>query len=169
MSNLHEGWYLIYTKPCHERKVHARLSGINIQSLLPMQKTLRIWHDRKKFIDQPLFPSYIFVYLMNQKEYYDVMDLDGVLHYVRSGKEVARISKRVIENIMIIAEQGRELEVSDSYFEPGQQVMITEGPLTGLTCEIVQNNNKRKLLVRVDLLQRNVLVTLPVDQLAVIS
>jgi len=168
MTNPHEGWYLIYTKPCHEKKVHARLSGINIQSLLPMQKTLRIWHDRKKYIDQPLFPSYVFVYLMNRKDYYDVMDLDGVLHYVRSGKEVARISKTVIENIMIITEQGRTLEVSDSYFEPGQQVMITEGALAGLTCEIVQNNNKKKLLVRVDLLQRNVLVTLPVDQLVVI-
>jgi hypothetical protein len=44
-------------------------------------------------------------------------------------------------------------------------MVIGKGPLTGLSCEVVKYNNKEMLLVRVDLLQRNVLVTLPVEHL----
>jgi len=39
-------------------------------------------------------------------------------------------------------------------------MVIREGPLTGLTCEVVEHNCKQMLLVRVNLLQRNILVSM---------
>ena len=63
MNNFLKGWYLIYTRPRHEKKVFLQLTEMKVRSLLPTTKKLRTWHDRKKYIDEPLFPSYIFVYL----------------------------------------------------------------------------------------------------------
>ncbi|HEY4112090.1 UpxY family transcription antiterminator [Puia sp.] len=168
MSNFFQGWYLIYTRPRHERKVFAQLTEMKVRSFLPTTKKLRIWHDRKKFIEEPLFPSYVFVYLQDRYNYQESIDADGFLYFVKTGKEIARVPESVISNIELLSKDGSEIEVSTASFLPGQKLVINQGALTGLSCEVVQFNGKQKLLVRVDLLQRNLLVTLPVDHLMAI-
>ncbi|MBN2763945.1 MAG: hypothetical protein JXR41_12695, partial [Bacteroidales bacterium] len=61
-----------------------------------------------------------------------------------------------------------ELEISERHFEPGRQLVIDKGPFTGLCCEVVESANRLKLLVRIELLQRNILLTLPKDNLTLI-
>lgn len=168
MITFSTGWYLIYTKPRHEKKVHAHLAEVNINSFLPTRKILRTWHDRKKYIDEPLFPSYIFVYLKDMQNYYGGMDAEGSLYYVRSGNEIVKVKESIINSIRLVTDQAKDLEVSDNHFQPGQKMVISKGVLTGLACEVVQFNSKRKLLVRVDLLQRNLLLSLPSEHLTAI-
>lgn len=165
MNNFKSGWYLIYTKPRHEKKVHTRLNELNVTSFLPTKKEVSMWHDRKKIVDKPLFPSYVFVYLNGMKDYYDGMDADGTLYYVKTGKQVARVSDEIVNNIKL-AVQTKDVEVLSGYFQPGHKLVITEGALTGLSCEVVEYESSQKLLVRVDLLQRNVLLTMPEEYLA---
>jgi len=165
MENFRAGWYLIYTKPRHEKKICTHLSELKITTYLPVKKTLRTWHDRRKYVDEPLFPSYVFIYLENMQNYYEGMDAEGALYYVRTGKKIARVSEAVVDNIKLLAGQPKDIEVLDSYFEPGKKLVISQGVLTGLACEIVRSNGKNKLLVRIDLLKRNLLLTLPEDQL----
>ncbi|HWK05309.1 MAG TPA: UpxY family transcription antiterminator [Puia sp.] len=161
MKNFNAGWYLIYTKPRHEKKVYTRLKELNIDSFLPLTKKLRTWHDRKKYVDEPLFPSYVFIYLNDMRNYYEGMDAQGALYYVRTGKEIARVNETIVNNIKLVTDQTNNIEVSDDLFQPGQRLVISQGALTGLSCEIVQADSKQKLLVRVDLLQRSILVSLP--------
>ena len=167
MNKFNQCWYLIYTRQHHEKKVHKRFEELNIVSYLPLKKQLRTYSDRKKVVDDALFPSYIFIYLNNMSNYYSGMDTDGALYYVRSGKEIARVSESVINNIKLVMEKNGAPEVSEKGFQPGQRVVISSGALAGLTCEIVQCDNKQKLLVRVDLLQRNLLISIPEECLMV--
>jgi transcriptional antiterminator RfaH len=161
MNSFKTGWYVMYTRPNHEKKISVGLSEMKIDYFLPTVKKLRTWHDRRKFIDMPLFPSYIFVYLKDLYGYFDGLKLDGAISYVKTGKEIARVHETVINSIRVAVDNGDDVEVSDNYLTPGQQLVIKQGPLTGLTCEVVHFNNKTKILVRVHLLQRNILVTLP--------
>jgi transcriptional antiterminator RfaH len=169
MNNFREGWYLIYTRPKHEKKVHERLVELKIDCFLPLKKQLRVSQERKRIVDEPLFPSYIFIYLTNMQNYYKGMDTDGALYYVRTGKEIARVSETVVNNIRLLVNQMKDFEVSERRFQPAQRVVISKGALTGLTCEVVHFENKQKLLVRVDLLRRNLLLTLPEGYLTAIS
>jgi len=161
MNKFLVGWYLIYTKPRHEKKLQARLAELQINAFLPTKKTLRKWHDRNKYVDDPLFPSYVFVFLNDMKSYYDGMDAEGALYYVRTGKQIARVNESVVNSIMLATNKAKEIEVSDDYFQPGRRLVVSQGALAGLSCEVVEYNSKQKLLVRVELLQRNVLLTLP--------
>jgi transcriptional antiterminator RfaH len=163
MNKFLSGWYLIYTRPHHEKKVYAQLLEQNVESFLPLTKMLRKWHDRKKYIDEPLFPSYVFVHLKDVQHYHVGMDADGSLNYVRIGKEMARVNNQIVEDIRLMVNKGRDLEVSSATIQPGQRLMITQGPLTGLSCEMVEYNGIQHLLVRVHLLQRNLLMTLPAE------
>ena len=168
MSTFCSGWYLIYTRPRHEKKVHARLEELQINSFLPTRKTLRRWHDRRKFVDEPLFPSYVFVYLNDMSNYYEGIDAEGAMYYVRSGKEIAQINESIIDNIRLAVSQDQDIEVSECRFQPGRRLVINKGALTGLSCEMVEFKGNHKLLVRVDLLQRNLLITLAENELLAI-
>ncbi|MBD0288812.1 MAG: UpxY family transcription antiterminator [Flavisolibacter sp.] len=160
------GWYVVYTKPRHEKKVANELSSLKVTSFLPTVKRLRLWSDRKKYIDTPLFPSYVFVNLLNDQCYYNTLDIHGLLHYVRTGKEIARVHESVIESIrLIVSNKESCIEVSSEYLQPGRKLCIKEGPFTGFCCEVIYYKGKQKVVVRLELLQRNILVDIPAEYL----
>lgn len=165
MNHFKTGWYVVYTRPQHEKKIAQDLNEMQMTYFLPTTKKLSIWCDRRKFIDWPLFPSYVFTYLKNMHDYYDCLNVNGVLNYVRLGKEVVRVQEAVIDNIRLAVNKGSEVEVANESFQPGQQLVINQGPLTGLTGEVVKYNGKEKLLIRLQLLQRNLLVTMSAEHL----
>jgi transcriptional antiterminator RfaH len=166
MSNFRQGWFVAYTKPRHEKKLAARLTQIGINTFLPVMKSIRIWKDRKKRIDMPLFPSYLFIYLTDIQSYYDGLKTDGCIYYLKTGTEIARVSDKIIDNIRMLIDNNVSLKVINEQFHPGQEIMIKQGALAGLNGEVVQVNGCKSLLIRVKLLQRNLLVTLPPESLA---
>lgn len=167
MYKFKEGWRLIYTKPRQEKKLGAQLQEKEIAYYLPTIRSLRTWHDRKKFIDMPLFPSYVFVYLPSSQHYFNVMKNEGFLCYVKSGNEIVNVRENTIEEIKFLLAHGSDIEITaHSNFQPGKQVMIRNGPFTGMECRVVKYNNKEKILVSVSLIQRNILATIPVEYLS---
>jgi len=168
MSGFTEGWYVVYTKPNHERKVEEKLMGSGVPCFLPLVKRLRDWHNRRKYIEFPLFPSYVFVFLRSKSQYFRAVDTDGVWYFVRSGREIARVPEKVIADLRMVISGGREVEVTHEAIRPGHRLTITKGPLCGLSCEMVDYKGKKELLVRVNLLQRNILVSLSSEYLELV-
>lgn len=136
-----------------------------VKHYLPMHTTTRVWSDRVKLVRVPMFPSYVFVNLTSLSDYFEGLNADGVLQYVKFGGSHARVADGIIHNLQLVSNHGNEVEVSYSRFEEGQQLTIHEGPFSGMHCEVVRINNKEKILVRVGLLQRNVLMELPATNL----
>lgn len=165
MRTFSENWRVLYTRPFLEKKIFAAIKQLGTEVFLPTVSVLRQWHDRKKYVTIPLFPSYIFVYLRNIQEYYGCLEIDGTLDFVKFGKEIATIESKVVEDIRLVAAAGNEVEVSSDTFSPGQHLFIRQGPLTGLACEVVKVGKNERALVRVKLLKRNLLVTLPSDSM----
>lgn len=56
-----EKWYVVKTKARWERKVAEALNGQGIESFCPLKKVQRRWSDRLKTLEEPLFPSCVFV------------------------------------------------------------------------------------------------------------
>ncbi len=166
MSNFIAGWFVIYTKPRHEKKIAEQLGNMNVENFLPIVKSLRTWSDRRKYVDAPLFPSYIFVRLEDLQGYFNSLEVNGVLHYVRTGKQIAAVEEAIISNLkLLVYNSQKDIEVSSGYIKPGRNLFIKEGPFTGFTCEIIDYKGKQKMLVRIELLQRNILVDMPVEHL----
>src|SRR4030095_11819723 len=99
MNNFSSAWYVIYTRPCHEKRAVEHLAQLNIETFLPCIVTLRKWHDRKKYLEAPLFPSYAFVHLKTAQEYFDSLNNESVLYYVKNGKKIAHIPDSVVDDI----------------------------------------------------------------------
>jgi transcriptional antiterminator RfaH len=165
MNHFRTGWYVLYTRPKHEKKVAVQLEDQQLEYYLPLLRMARNWADRVKLVHAPMFPSYVFIHLKQLSDYFAALNLDGVLQYVKFGGHVARVGDAVIHNLKLVSEYGQQVEVSFSEFKQGEVMTISEGPFSGMSCEVVQYKNEEKILVRLSLLQRNLLMQVPASQL----
>lgn len=160
------GWCIIYTRSRQEKKLAAKLKLLDIECYLPLTAFVHQWHDRKKVVAMPLFPSYVFVYLASVKDLYRVVELDGFVRFIKFENQIATVADTVIQNLRLAVENGSNLEVTTRRFAPGERLQIEKGSLAGFTCEVVDYNGKHKALVRINLLNRYVLVDLPLHFIA---
>lgn len=165
MGKFKPGWYLIYTRPKWEDMVEQELTEHHIISYLPLVKSVRQWHDRKKVKKVPLFSSYIFVKLSNLKDLHECYLVKGFLSFVRVGKQLAKVDQSIIDNIVIAIGSGQNMEVNDTFLGCGEQLMISEGPLTGIYGELIQYNGRQRALVRVQMLGRNLIVDIASEKI----
>ncbi len=114
----------------------------------PLIKTLRQWSDRKKKVQVPMFPSYVFV-RVDEKERQGVLQDPGVLNFVFWLGKPAVVRDREMDAVRQIAEKGEEITVESGRLEKGQFVEIPEGPFKGLTGKI-DAVDKRKILVFIE-------------------
>lgn len=161
-----EYWHVIYTKPRHEKKVAGLLEHLNVTHFLPTVRSVKIYQGKRRLESTPLFPSYIFVKVNSTAQYFESLHLPGVIQYVRTGKEISRIGESIINTLKgIVEHQLPDMVVTSEYIHPGSFVTIYAGPFAGFTCEVIQHNGKRKILVRIELLKRSIVVGMPEDYL----
>ena len=166
--NLKKGWYVIYVRSRHERKVHESLINNKLQSFLPLIKTVKNWSDRKKLTETPLFPSYVFVKINSSKEFFNALSIDGVCDFIRFGREYALVKECEIENIKLLLSSDYKIGIEGNHQIPkvGELKKIEQGPLKGLECEILRINNKSKIVVRLDSIQQNITTIVPSEYLS---
>jgi len=152
----HKKWIAAYTKPRHEKTVENELLKKGFEVYLPILKERRKWSDRKKWVEFPLFRSYIFVRTEIKNSLF-VLQTMGVVKVIKFGGEIAVIQNDSIRAIKLMIEGGYMPEAID-YFVKGEAVEVKNGPLKGLIGEVTRVDNNDRLLVRVDAIQHSVSV-----------
>jgi len=153
-------WYAAYTHPRAEKQVYERLLENNIETYLPLRKTIRQWSDRKKIIEVPLLTSYIFVKI-SPKYFPLVYNTYGVVKIVSfEGKPVA-IPERQIDILRLLIDSDTEIEVTTENFAKGDNVEVICGVLAGITGELVNIGSNSRLVVRIDKLNQNLILKIP--------
>ena len=76
-----KNWYVLYTKPRHEKKVAERLADAGYATYCPLHKVKCQWSDRAKVMEEPLFRGYIFVHIEDHKRE-QVFDYPGIVRYL---------------------------------------------------------------------------------------
>ncbi len=159
-ENIQKTWYALYTRSRTEKQVHEQLIRAGFDVYLPLIKTLRQWSDRKKWVEMPLFRSYIFVHI-TPGEYYEVLNIPGAVRYVTfEGKAVA-IPPQQIEAIRQYVSAGQDLPDIELDILPGTRVDITTGPMKGLSGELIRLMGKKKVRIEIDGLGRYIYLEIP--------
>ncbi|HPK04705.1 MAG TPA: UpxY family transcription antiterminator [Bacteroidales bacterium] len=152
-------WFALYTRSRNEKKVHAELTARGIESFLPLQKTLKQWSDRKKWVEEPLIRSYVFVRI-TEKEYFDVLNTPGAVRFVFFEGKAARIPDWQINALRYIIDTGMEVEITDQGLETGDKVLITRGPFRDMPAELIEIRGKRKVVLKIDHTGHSILLTI---------
>jgi transcription antitermination factor NusG len=157
MESMQKGWYVIYTKPRHEKKVFEDLRLRNYTAYLPLINHLSQWSDRRKLIEKPLFPSYVFVYLEDMASYNRILPVDGVVLFITFGGKLAVVKESEIEVIKQLIMHCREIELIRADIKIGEKRRIMFGPLAGYDCEAVCYKGKDRIIVRIESLRQNIM------------
>lgn len=145
-------WYACYTRARHEKQVEQLLRQRGFESYLPLIPMTRQWKDRKKLVEFPLFPSYVFGRFTLQ-EVHGVLTTPGVSTIVRTNGYPTPIPERDIENVQrfasAIVETGLEPE-QRPFFAEGQWVKVLEGPFEGIEGVVIERRGRKRVLVGVE-------------------
>ncbi len=161
-------WYVVYTRSRAEKKVFEELSIKNIECFLPLQKKLRQWKDRKKWIETPLISGYCFVRI-NRFEYNQVLQTNNVVCYVTFEGKAALIPDDQINTLRALLKQyDFEVNVTQETFKPGKIVEIIEGVMIGMRGELIEARGKNKFILRLNQINSTVVVEIPANHLSLV-
>lgn len=160
-------WHALYVRSRFEKKVFASLVEYGLEAYLPLQKTLRQWKDRKKWVNVPLFNSYVFV-KANPKIYYNCLKINGVVKFVSFNGKPAIIKNEEIELIKSICNSSYNYQSIELPVEIGQKVKIIRGAFSGYEGEVIKLNGKHKVLFRISNLPVSVVIQIPKNYLQVL-
>jgi transcription antitermination factor NusG len=156
-KELETKWYAVYTRPRFEKQILKGLREQGIEGYLPLIKTMRQWSDRKKMVEVPLFNSYVFVHI-NRSSYDKVLQTHGVVKYVTFEGKAATIPADQIDNLKIIVNSNEKVETTWESRRKGDEVVVTAGSLKGLKGELITDGDRKKVLVRIQGIDQNLIV-----------
>ena len=160
-------WHVVYVKSRAEKKAEIELRHKNIETYLPLQRKLRQWSDRKKWVEMPLISGYLFVFV-SRKEYDTVLQSNYVVSYVRFEGKSAIIPEKQIESLKIMLRQENlEIDVTPQKFEIGQRIEVISGPLIGVTGKLINLKGKNKVAVILEQLGYSAVIEISTENLRV--
>ncbi|MDR1380072.1 MAG: UpxY family transcription antiterminator [Tannerella sp.] len=132
-------WYALYTSPRAEKRVKEKIDQSGIECYLPLHRSPRVWSDRIKIVDVPLFNSYIFV-KCREREIFYLNKINGVVKTIFYNGKPAVIRQSEIDAIKMFIE-----EAAGKALCTGDEVEILTGMMKNISGKIVKI--KKKYLV----------------------
>ena len=144
-------WFTLYTKPRFEKRVKVELEQNGFECYLPLHRTPRVWSDRVKLVDMPLFSSYIFV-RCKDFEILPLVRTRGVSRVVFYNGKPAIIREQDIEAIRKFIEAA-----SGKVLSTGDEVKILTGTMKNKS-GVVLRVKKKYLILCVEQLKATVTI-----------
>jgi transcription antitermination factor NusG len=149
-------WYAIQTRSRHEKIVRDQLAAKSITQLLPLWRKRSIWKDRVKYVEVPLFSSYLFGYFALQEKV-AVLETIGVARIVGVNGTAVPVPEEQIAAVRTMVEHRLSYD-PHPYLVEGMRVRITRGVLMGAEGILIAKRGRRRLVISMDLIQQAVAV-----------
>ena len=157
-------WYALYVKSRHEFIVSNELQRKGITTFLPSITKLNQWTDRKKHVECPLFPGYLFVYISpSPEEFSKVIKTRGAVTFVSMNPGFpAAVREEEINSLKIMLESGEKIDIYP-HLKEGAPVRLRSGVFQGAEGILEKKNNQHVFIVSIKVLGRNVGVKMHAD------
>jgi transcription antitermination factor NusG len=153
-------WYAVQTRSRHEKIVATLLQGQDINTFLPLSEQVHRWSDRKKMVQVPMFPGYVFVRVVPLgTQYVQVLRIYGVTNFVGGRRQGVPIPDKQIADIQILLTNNAASYVCP-FLRAGQRVRIRGGCLDGIEGLLVARNGNRNLLISVEPIRQSLAISI---------
>ncbi len=155
-------WYAVHTRSRHEGKAWLGLTHKSINTFLPLIEVWSKRKDRRKRIQLPMFPGYLFVELpvVDNAVRLEILKTHGVVKILGKprGAEPIPVPDEKIDAIKRLIESKVEIQ-HYTYPRVGEGARITDGPFRGIEGVVIRTDLKKDLFViSIDILQRSVAI-----------
>jgi transcriptional antiterminator NusG len=151
----------VQTVPRHEKKVSGELATKDICCFLPVVPRVSQWSDRRRMIQTPLFPGYVFARLVfRSPARLALLSTNGVVGLVGGGGFGTPIPEHEINAVQQIVEKGVAIAAHEELPAIGRRVRIRGGALDGLEGILQSVKGDQSLIVSIEAIRRSVSVTI---------
>ena len=159
MADTEARWYVAHTYSGYENKVKADIENTivnrNLQDQIlevyvPMQEVEREGKDKKKLVQQKMFPAYVLIKMfMNDDTWYVVRNTRGVTGFVGPGSKPVPLTDEEV------ASMGLMSSVAEAPFSIGDSVIVTSGVWEDTVGIVRQIDRKNKTVtINIDMFGR---------------
>lgn len=146
--NNNKYWFAVYTRPRWEKKVASLLNQKGIENYCPLNKVVRQWSDRRKVVVEPVFKSYVFIKIEEEKKW-EVKKVEGILNYVFWLGKPVKIKQTEIDTIRKFLNEFKDVSVEKMNFGINTKVRVKQGILMNYEGMIVEASGNR-VIVKID-------------------
>ena len=161
-------WYVVHTQPHGEERARLNLERQGFDVYLPKYLKHRRHARRIEHVRRPLFPRYLFVRFDSETaQWRSINGTFGVAYLISHGDEPIAVPDKIV-NAMQARHNDDDLVVlhSAGSFQPGQKLEIVDGPFAWHTGLFQRLNDKERVVLLLDLLGRQVSVTVSPEAVA---
>lgn len=156
-------WYALHTKSNFEKITASEVSAKGLESFLPVRAELHRWKDRKKTIETPLFPGYVFVRIADcDRSRLQVVRSTGAVRILGTGTWIEPIPDVEIDSIRTLIRSGIPFH-AHSFLREGERVRVKWGPLEGVEGVLTRIKSENRLIMSVEMLSQSVAVQVDLD------
>ena len=148
-------WFVLYTRPNQEIKVADQLKEMKISCFCPTVIVIKQYSDRKKKVIKPLLPSYVFVFIEEERRN-DVFSVFGIVRYMFWLGKPATVRESEIE-LMREYLNGIYQSISITKYTRGQLYKISEGIFSGRIGKVIETQKNK---IKLELQSLGIIVTL---------
>src|SRR5210317_410179 len=141
-----KSWYVLYTKPRHEKKLAERLQSEGWTVYCPLKKTTKQWSDRKKVVEEALFPSFIFI-LCEDQDRDQVFVHASAVRYLYWLRKPAIVRSEEIESIRHWMGEVNHASITVESMPVGSKVRLGAGPLMGQLGKVKEHRGDQVIIV----------------------
>jgi transcription antitermination factor NusG len=142
-----KNWYAVYTKPRWEKKVYSLFEERGMEAYSPLNRVRKKWSDRVKWVEEPLFKSYVFV-RVGEKELAKVRTVNGVVNFVYWLGKPAMVKDKEIEIIRKFLNDYNDVRAEVMELHTEAKVKIQRGVLMGKDATVIKViNNKVQVII----------------------
>ena len=150
-------WYLVHTKPRQEEIALTNLTRQGYECYMPMLKLEKLRQRKKTLIEEPMFPSYLFVRLDTSESgqsWAPIRSTLGVKQLVRFGGQPAKVDDGLVDTLH--AREKAQQEQPERLFTPGEHVVVLEGPFAGIEAVYQMEDTEQRCMVLLEMLSNPV-------------
>jgi transcription termination/antitermination protein NusG len=174
-------WYVIHSYAGYENKVksnlESRIASMNMEErifevVVPMEDVIEFKNGKKQVVSKKVFPGYLLVRMdLDDDSWYVVRNTPGVTGFVGLGARPTPLSRKEVEGILQVKEEGEGTATRKSRpqleYQVGESVRVREGPFADFSGTIAEiNEDQLKLKVLVNIFGRETPVELDFAQVA---
>lgn len=154
-------WYALHTKSRHEARVGSRLAQLGLEVFLPWEQVPSRRRDRRRLIQVPLLPGYLFVRsALEPWMHLSLLRTPGVVRLLSQQGRPVPVPPHEIDSLRRLCQLSQALRHAP--FRPGQLVRVVSGPLAGVVGSIERvRSGGQRLVVSIQALRRALSVDLP--------
>lgn len=149
-------WYAVHVRSNFEKRVAGELAAKGVESYLPAVTEIHNWKDRKKQIETPLFPGYVFTRFSDTgASRLTVLRTAGAVRILGNQDSIEAVPDTEIESIQRLLQSNAAL-LTHPLLQEGSMVRIRRGPLKDVEGLLVRVKSQARLVLSVKLLSRSV-------------